>query len=298
MDYSKTDIVIYHEFCPDGLAAGWCFWSKFDNAKILFHGGRYGDSPPDVTDKNVVIVDFSYPKKIIMEMLEKAKSLIILDHHESAKPLISIVNNKFKIILDMDRSGAQIAYDEIYNNERPWFIDDIADRDLWKWKIENSKNTTRAMYEEGHYKNFEKFNGLIGKNRNDFISLGDVLNKLDQKIHNMITSKAVLCTATSLKDSNKKWNVMLVECLPEYRSEIGSILCKNQNCDFAAMWRYDIVKDEWNISCRAAKNDINLTTIVTEFDDLGGGHKSASGFGIYGCNGHNLKSIFVPIISN
>jgi hypothetical protein len=50
---------IYHGNCADGFGAAWVVRKAL--GEIDFHPGKYQEPPPDVTGKDVVMVDFSYP---------------------------------------------------------------------------------------------------------------------------------------------------------------------------------------------------------------------------------------------
>ena len=52
-----STICIYHGNCADGFGAAWVV-RKALGADIEFHAATYGQPVPDVTGKNVVIVDF------------------------------------------------------------------------------------------------------------------------------------------------------------------------------------------------------------------------------------------------
>lgn len=53
-------------------------------ANVEFVPGVYGQEPPDVAGKDVVLVDFSYKYDVLAELAWRAKSIIVLDHHKSA----------------------------------------------------------------------------------------------------------------------------------------------------------------------------------------------------------------------
>lgn len=75
-------LCIYHGNCADGFGAAWAVRDVLGD--IEFHPGIYQDPPPDVTGKDVVIVDFSYKREVLRDMARKAHSILILDHHKSA----------------------------------------------------------------------------------------------------------------------------------------------------------------------------------------------------------------------
>jgi len=76
-------LCIYHGNCADGFASAWVV-RKFYKEVYLpddleFHAGVYQNPPPDVTGKDVILVDFSYKRPILDEMKSKAASILILD---------------------------------------------------------------------------------------------------------------------------------------------------------------------------------------------------------------------------
>jgi len=78
------DICIYHGNCADGFTAAWAVWKRFGDS-VEYIPGVYGESPPDVTGKNVVIVDFSYKRPVLLEMTKTARTVLVLDHHKTAE---------------------------------------------------------------------------------------------------------------------------------------------------------------------------------------------------------------------
>jgi uncharacterized protein len=76
-------LVIYHRNCADGFTAAWAVRSFFSGAAD-FHPGAYGSEPPDAKGRNVILVDFSYPREVLRKLARTAKSLLVLDHHKSA----------------------------------------------------------------------------------------------------------------------------------------------------------------------------------------------------------------------
>lgn len=290
-NYVDTNLVIYHSKCPDGTAAAWCFWKLLGKDNSKFHPGKFKETPPDVTNKNVLFVDFSYPLDDMIKIVSLAKTVRVLDHHKSTYSLLQIRDSRFSMILDMNRSGAQIAWDELnVDHKRPWFIDDIGDRDLWKWCIKDSKNTTRAMFSLDYYSSIDKFDSIKNINRKDLIKLGQILNRDDERQYKTIVDNAIDCVAISTKDSNLYWKVRVVNCSSSHISEVGNKLVQDGCCDFAAIYRYDILRDEWLISCRASSdNNIDLTMILKNFDEKSGGHPKAASMTV-----KSLREIFKP----
>ena len=80
---AKKIVVIYHGNCADGFTAAWACREKFgDEAEYV--PAHYGNEPPDVTDRDVILVDFSYKNDVLRRLARKARSVLVLDHHKSA----------------------------------------------------------------------------------------------------------------------------------------------------------------------------------------------------------------------
>lgn len=64
----KPDLCIYHgPGCLDGFGAAWAVWSRWGD-DVEYRAANYGQAPPDVTGKAVLIVDFSYPLETLRAM--------------------------------------------------------------------------------------------------------------------------------------------------------------------------------------------------------------------------------------
>ena len=78
-------LVIYHGGCPDGFCAAWvahrCYVENGQTPEL--YAARYGDDPPDVVGREVLIVDFSYPRNVLESMAQQAKSIRLFDHHKT-----------------------------------------------------------------------------------------------------------------------------------------------------------------------------------------------------------------------
>ena len=152
---SSVNCVIYHADCTDGFGSAYAAWKLLGN-RAEYHACKHGTPPPDVTDKVVAILDFSYNNATTKQMIKDADGLIIIDHHKSAiVELHDISNTHF----DMTKSGARLAWDFFHpGKEAPKFIDYIQDRDLWKWELPYSKEFSAAFdMIPFEFEEFEKF---------------------------------------------------------------------------------------------------------------------------------------------
>lgn len=164
-------IVIYHANCWDGFCAAWLLSKAFPDAE--FHAANYGTDPPDVAGNRVFIVDFSYKRPVMRQILSSAHFVTVLDHHRTAEQELSGLVDEFmmrpdlianpvgselpEIVFDMSKSGGRLAWEYVYGKKllpdewlatnksgysigvAPWLVDYTEDRDLWSWKLDRSK---------------------------------------------------------------------------------------------------------------------------------------------------------------
>lgn len=160
----KPDICIFHGNCQDGFTAAWAIWTRWPD--VEFVPGVYGQAPPDVTSKDVLLVDFSYKYDVLVEMAKSAKSITVLDHHLSAQkdladfsglvdahglqPLEYVAgwpDPTIQALFDMTKSGAMLAWEYAFPNMGPLpIIDHVQDRDLWRFALPNTREICADLF--------------------------------------------------------------------------------------------------------------------------------------------------------
>lgn len=275
---SDVNVVLYHGGCPDGIGAAYAFFRS--NPKITFIGVTHNEPPPKLKRLQIIIIaDFSYDRSILTELSRKHKKIVILDHHSTAKKIFEGWENppeNIDYIFDMSRSGAQIAWDYCYPDEtRPWFIDGIGDRDLWKFELPFTKEICAALFHMGYYtlrglEELEKRTKESEFTTNEFIEKGKLILEVQNKFVNYAVENSSLCEFQGYK-------VRLTTCHPSLRSEVGNLLALKDDCDFAAVWRYNFEVGQWWVCLRGShKNQISVSDIAEKLG--GGGHPKAAGF--------------------
>ena len=267
IDLPEDDILIlFHADCSDGFGAAYAAWKKYkDNA--LYIAVKHGAEPPsEILNRNVIILDFSYPKPVLAKMEQSAKSILILDHHKSAKEDLDGVPYA---IFDMSRSGAGIAWDVFHNVTRPALIDHIEDRDLWNWKVPHSKEILSCLdLLEKDFKQWDMFSlDLESEKKNDIISKGAGIVEYKN------STIAFLCRS-SRRMEVCGYDVPVFNS-PIHQSEIGNYLSKDE--PFAVVW-YQDSGGKLLFSLRSRDGGIDVTTIAKQYG--GGGHARAAGFSI------------------
>lgn len=253
---------IYHHGCLDGFGSAWVVWKAW-GPDTQFISARYGDEAPDVTGKQVIIVDFSYPRDILEAMNRETVSLNVLDHHKTAREnCIGLPFAQF----DMNRSGAIMTWDFFFEVEPPEIIKYIQDRDLWRFDLLFSKEVNAALY--SYPFDFEKWDELINtKTIPNLINEGQAIVRDRQKlIDSLISGWAIE------RIDIAGHNVPCLNCPHWLASETLNLLARNE--PFAIS--YSDSKDQRTFQLRSTENGIDVSEIAKQFG--GGGHKHAAGF--------------------
>lgn len=285
------DIIIFHTWCPDGVTGLWCAHhfakdNKFKKLGIVAGGVPYGN----FTDKKIIFIDVSPDINWLLKNLKVANKVTILDHHKSTfielkenEKVLSIFNN-LELILDIKRSGCQIAWDYFFPNiDRPWFINYVADQDLWTWKLQNSKEINTVL----------SFNNYIDQNN---LSKLDLLLSYDKVQKNQLINEGkqiltfknkILSDELELSDEGKFilgdiiYSIQILGAITsDTKSELGNMLSEkllNNGSlpDFGVVWDYDPRYNEWKLSLRGNSISPDLSIIAKQLG--GGGHVLASG---------------------
>ena len=164
-----SKMCIYHGNCADGFGAAYAVW-KWDS-QVEFFPGVYQQEAPDVTGKDVILVDFCYKLDVIETLAKQARTITILDHHKSAAEdldvyahpapdnVLALTFDEFanyastvgvpniRSFFDMERSGAMIAWNFFHpDTQPPLLIEHIQDRDLWRFALPGTREIQACVF--------------------------------------------------------------------------------------------------------------------------------------------------------
>ena len=287
---TEFNICFYHNPCPDGNSAAWvvknAVYNKDDIRMVGVQPG-FTSHTCDCKNADIICVDVVPCKELLMSMLEECNSLTILDHHETNEKLLETIDssefeNLYKVF-DMTRSGCQIAWDYFHaSEERPWFLDYIADRDLWAWKLPDSKEINAGLYELG-YTTIDKFDKLVVDDNDDLIEIIRKVGEEKLKVQQLLLDHATKeYYFAKLKNRDEVFVVSTIG--RSMRSEYGNHLLNiglsynGLPVNYAAIWYYNFINGEWPVSLRSSDAKYNVAQIAERFG--GGGHPCASGLTI------------------
>lgn len=252
--------VLYHARCDDGFGAAFSAWQVLGD-KAEYIPVTHGDPPPPLPDDAVVaMVDFSYKRPIIQELHKKLRGLIILDHHMTAQAELAGLEH---VHFDMDKSGAHLSWGFFHPDEPlPKLLAYIEDKDLWRFKLPQSKEVTAAL--RSYPMDFQVWSRLET----------DALRKEGEGLLRFQNLQVEAACERARTARLLDWDVPIVNAT-DFRSEIANRLCElHPEAAFAAAY-YD---NEQGIRCWSLRSvgDFDVAEVAGRLG--GGGHKNASGF--------------------
>lgn len=270
-------ICIYHGNCVDGFGAAWVV-RKALGPDIEFHAATYGQQPPDVAGKTVVIVDFSYPHETLTAMAEVATSVLVLDHHKTAQADLEDLpvagycryhqvepGARLHVLFDMNRSGAGIAWDYFFpTHQRPALINHIEDRDLWLFKLEGTREIQASVFSYPY--DFEIWDGLFAADVSALRSDGCAIERKHHK------DVAELVEVTKRRMVIGGHDVPVANLPYTLTSDAGHLMSAGE--PFAACY-WDTPEGR-SFSLRSSDKGEDVSAIAKQYG--GGGHRNASGF--------------------
>lgn len=273
-------LCIYHAFCADGFGAAWVVHSELGR-NVEFHPASYGQEPPDVTGRDVLIVDFSYKRPVLAAMATSARLIGVIDHHKSAaedlggfpelppETAIWASTNQYSgfpfVSFDMQRSGAGMTWDYFHPGKpRPPLIDRLEDRDLWRFAFDDTRAVQANVFSYPY--DFDVWDRLMGT---DLAMLRVEGEAIERKHHKDVAELVGASRRTMTIGGHK----VPVANLPyTLTSDAGHLMAQGQ--PFAAC--YLDTPDGRTFSLRSTDAGVDVSEIAKAYG--GGGHRNAAGF--------------------
>jgi len=260
-DDDRKPLVIYHGGCYDGFTAAWIV-DRYRGPHEWF-SGRYGDPPPDCTGRDVVMVDFSYPREEMEAMDGEARTFMVLDHHKTAQEACDGLDF---CTFDMERSGAGLAWDFFGDGPRPKWVDCIEDRDLWRFHLPETKNL--HAYIASFPMTIGAWDRLAKTPTDAMVEGGESIRRY---IDTYLEKAAVERRVVEI-DGNA---VVALNIPYQNASEAADVLlCYEPDCAYS-MGYFQRADGRWQFSLRS-RGDFDVSEVAKLHG--GGGHAAASGF--------------------
>lgn len=258
------DFVIYHGNCNDGFTAAWIAHKHSPNAVFLpfQHGDKVSFSR--FQGKRVLIVDFSFPRKIFEDFVAHNVEWLLLDHHKTAESDLVGVKN---CIFDQERCGASLTWDVLFPGQKPpYILQYVEDQDLGRYRYEDTRVFHAALMSVPM--TFQSWDGVENTSLKVHIDYG-------HRVHTFLEGAAqrnIHRSKEGLLDGFPCW---FVNANPEVLCEAARSLLSTHPKHIVLGWYWDAQRDNFYCSIRSNGN-IDVSPIAQRFG--GGGHPYASGF--------------------
>lgn len=269
-------LIIYHGNCADGFSAAWCFWRKYRDG-VDYLAGVYQQEPPDVTGRDVYLVDFSYKRATVEQMLKSANSVTLIDHHKTAiddlQPLFmqdswTGESKQLAHFTDLNRSGATLAWDYLFPGEdRPLLLGHVEDRDLWRFKLPGTREIQANVFSYEY--TFEQWDRLMAADQAELLTMTVAGAAIERKHHKDIAELVKACKRRMVISGHD----VPVASLPyTLSSDAGHLMAQGE--PFAAC--YWDTADGRTFSLRSSDTGLDVSEVAKDYG--GGGHVKAAGF--------------------
>lgn len=259
--------------------------SSLNPVPYIFPDGVITES--EMSEMELYVVDYSFPVDHLLSYVPLFKSILVLDHHKTAIDeyterfffedglngwkTIDIEKN-CKIVFAKDQSGAKLTW--MYfnpNKEVPNYIELISDRDLWTFKLENSKKFHHGLMLH-QLNDFNVIDTLMNSFLNDIVNIGGKYEvALLERIEKIIKSNL---TEIVVKMGGKEYKTGLVNSYLDIASDLCDSIIYKHGYDIAIA--FDIQKRS-DVSCSVrSRKGIDSSQLSLMYG--GGGHENASGF--------------------
>ena len=275
---NKNIIVLYHRHCFDGFAAAWSAWRVYGDKALYVAVNDRQNIPEEVfntfnSNTELYILDFCYPKELLLKIEKEIKKIVVLDHHASVKDDIESIENH---VYGTSKSGAYLSWEYFHPSDKvPLLIEYISDADTLQKNMPNWEIVSQYIYTTNF--EFEDFNRIYEEfqsgNMENIHNVGKIiLNYLNIIFRPSIEGREIVefegykvyATNASLPiDEKSRLGMWLYENLPP----------------FSIVYRYD--NGLWKVSLRG-NGEVDLSLIAQKYG--GGGHRNAAGFAVPSSN--------------
>jgi len=269
---------VCREYLMVGLSQGFGAHGTvpMDQLGCEFVPTNYGLGRPDVTGKNVAIVDFSYKRDEMREICRQAESVIVLDHHKTAEAELDGLQDEFgnNVVIKFEegKSGVLMAWEHFFpvsafERKMPVLIDYLDAGDLWQLDRYDDLKQVQAALRSYPY-DFEQWDQWMTPAGLDQLrSEGGAIRRfIEQKVDEIIkTQHSIAIDGQNVQAVNAPWFLA---------SEVAGSLAEQPDSSGWGVCYYNNY-DGKTFSLRS-RGDVDVSEIAKKLG--GGGHAGAAGF--------------------
>ena len=266
---TRPAAVIYHKNCFDGFGGAWA--AHFSLPDALYIPLAYNDEFPELGDsERLYIIDFSFDRDVMLELHETygAENVLLLDHHATAQENLAGLPNCH---IDLTRSGAVMSWQHFnHGAPLPLLMEYVEDRDLWKWKLPNSRAVNAYIGSWFDDRTFRRWDALEREVSTDFdrvVAEGEAILRANRQLVEQACNYAHTVTIDG-------YDVPAVHSAV-LQSEIGERLKERfPKAPFVAIYMKERKRTRWSL--RSQEGGHNVAKTAQRLG--GGGHPAAAGF--------------------
>ncbi len=260
-------VVIYHAHCQDGFGSAFAAYQKFGNTASYIACSDRVLPPEGLIGKEVYVLDFSYPKEVLLELEKNNRRLVVIDHHISAEEAVTAVKEH---VFKSDHAASYLAWEYFTGSTVPPFIQMLEIIDLAKDKEGNEVDLITYILSKQYI--FEAYRMLL----EDF-STEEGLVRIRAAGHIQHEYLLLIIEAIISKPDFVVFEGYTVPCinmhLPLNEKSIALRMLYEKYPPFSIAYRFD--NGLLKVSLRG-NGEVDLTTLAAKYG--GGGHKNSSGF--------------------
>lgn len=297
MSAPPATTVFYHADCLDGFGAAYAAWRRF-GAAAAYRPMHYGDTwnPADVADRDIYVLDFSFPPAVLHEIAGRARSVTQIDHHASARADWAAQLTAFggstaaryadpagglTVHFDLDKSGARLAWEFFHTaTPVPAALLHVEDQDLWRFHLPGTRHFCRALRLRPF--EFAAWQDLVDAAEapgdapfQSLLAEGAAIERfLAIEVSRLADSGLV--RAVRLPSGDRPDTLvegLAINANAVFASDLGGALAERSG-SFGLIWHLDA--DGWVKGSLRGCNALDLAAMARHFG--GGGHPNAAGF--------------------
>lgn len=264
----KDIVIIYHADCPDGFGAAFAAWKKFGDTASYIPWSIHHEVPDGLIDKELYIVDWSYNKETLEHLNTTNKSVVVIDHHQTAKEAVESFPQN---IFDINHSGCYLAWQYFHPTiPVPSVLLYVEDHDIWNLALPEHREFNVALHQEPM--TFASWDTLITRLQSEnelinFIAKGSLLAKYEDKI----VAGLMKNRERVIFEGHEVWAIN--ESM--HRSVLGNQLAElNESSGGTSLGIVYYRKDGAVRASLRSNGDVDVATMAEKYG--GGGHKNAS----------------------
>jgi len=272
-------VCIYHKNCFDGICSAWVISKVYPEAEFM--PMNYGDSLDWLTqgwnqgiyskEDNLIIVDFSFSRNVMLSLREMFNGMLVLDHHKTAQ---YNCEGLYFCVFDMNMSGAELAWwyysqEGTLDSKTPNLVKYISDRDLWKFKEPYSEQVN--SYIQSFPMDINHYEWLYQQIDNTTVGLDNAIIGGESILRYKNTMVQAICKNAAFdKEGIPTVNTSILF------SEVGHELCKMYPDKPYAQYYFDRLADNTRQWGARSIGDFDVSEVAKV--NGGGGHKNAAGW--------------------